>query len=301
MNEMVVSVEQTNGILNISNFDDIKENVQASMNLYKTMVFTEDTLIEAKSTVATLRKLSKCLDDKRKEVKKKYMQPYDAFEDKIKELQQIIAEPIELIAKQTKEYEDKRIEQKKEEIHQIYDSCIEGMQDYLPLSKIYNKTWENKGTSAKKIKEAIETYVNNAQMSIETIKNMHSDAEQKALDTFKKTLDLAMSINVITKYEAEKAEILRKEQERKAEEDKRIQEKVSKDDIKQNVKSADEAFVEACNSVDDDMVAAFVTGSNEQQKEFILKIYCSETEKDMICEYIDNIGVMYQEVCNGRE
>lgn len=67
---MVVSVEQTNGILNISNFDDIKENVQASMNLYKTMVFTEDTLIEAKSTVATLRKLSKCLDDKRKEVKK---------------------------------------------------------------------------------------------------------------------------------------------------------------------------------------------------------------------------------------
>ena len=53
MNEMVVSVEQTNGILNISNFDDIKENVQASMNLYKTMVFTEDTLIEAKSTVAT--------------------------------------------------------------------------------------------------------------------------------------------------------------------------------------------------------------------------------------------------------
>lgn len=175
------------------------------------------------------------------------------------------------------------------------------MQEYLPLSRIYSKTWENKVTSIKKIKEAIETLVDNAKMSVETIKNMHSDAEQKALDTFKKTLDLAMSINVITKYEAEKAEILRKEQERKAEEDKRIQEKVSKDDIKQNVKSADEAFVEACNSVDDDMVAAFVTGSNEQQKEFILKIYCSETEKDMICEYIDNIGVMYQEVCNGRE
>ncbi len=301
MNEMIVSVEQTNGILNISNYDEIKANVQASMELYKTMVFTEDTLIEAKSTVATLRKLSKCLDDKRKDVKRRYMQPYEEFEDKIKELQQIIAEPIQLIAQQTKEYEDKRIEQKKEEIQKVYDNCIEGMQEYLPLSRIYSKTWENKGTSIKKIKEDIETLVDNAKMSVETIKNMHSDAEQKALDTFRKTLDLAMSINVITKYEAEKAEILRKEQERKAEEDKRIQEKVNKDDIKQNVKSADEAFVEACNSVNDGMVAAFVTGSNEQQKEFILKIYCSETEKDMICEYIDNIGVMYQEVCNGRE
>lgn len=102
MNEMIVSVEQTNGILNISNYDEIKANVQASMELYKTMVFTEDTLIEAKSTVATLRKLSKCLDDKRKDVKRRYMQPYEEFEDKIRELQQIIAEPIELIAQQTK-------------------------------------------------------------------------------------------------------------------------------------------------------------------------------------------------------
>jgi len=101
MNEMIVSVEQTNGILNISNYDEIKANVQASMELYKTMVFTEDTLIEAKSTVATLRKLSKCLDDKRKDVKRRYMLPYEEFEDKIKELQQIIAEPIELIAQQT--------------------------------------------------------------------------------------------------------------------------------------------------------------------------------------------------------
>lgn len=152
MNEMIVSVEQTNGILNISNYDEIKANVQASMELYKTMVFTEDTLIEAKSTVATLRKLSKCLDDKRKDVKRRYMLPYEEFEDKIKELQQIIAEPIELIAQQTKEYEDKRIEQKKEEIQKVYDNCIEGMQEYLPLSRIYSKTWENKGTSIKKIK-----------------------------------------------------------------------------------------------------------------------------------------------------
>lgn len=182
MNEMIVSVEQTNGILNISNYDEIKANVQASMELYKTMVFTEDTLIEAKSTVATLRKLSKCLDDKRKDVKRRYMLPYEEFEDKIKELQQIIAEPIELIAQQTKEYEDKRIEQKKEEIQKVYDNCIEGMQEYLPLSRIYSKTWENKGTSIKKIKEAIETLVDNAKMSVETIKNMHSDAEQKALD-----------------------------------------------------------------------------------------------------------------------
>lgn len=51
MKEMIVSVEQTEGIVNISNFEEIKANVQASMELYKSMTFTEDTLSEAKSTV----------------------------------------------------------------------------------------------------------------------------------------------------------------------------------------------------------------------------------------------------------
>lgn len=301
MKEMIVSVEQTEGIVNISNFEEIKANVQASMELYKSMTFTEDTLSEAKSTVATLRKLSKHLDDKRKDVKRKCMMPYEEFEDKIKELQNIIAEPIELITRQTREYEDKRIKQKKEEIQQIYDDCIEGMQEYIPLERIYDRTWENKGTSAKKIKEAIETYVDNAKMSVETIKNMHSEAEQRALEAFKKTLDLSVAVNLITKYEADKAEILKREQERKAaeEERKRQEEKeteIKKTEVQRAVKSADDAFIEACNNAEDDMSAAFDTEQFEQPHEYALKIYCSESEKEKICEYINSLKVMYKEV-----
>lgn len=301
MKEMIVSVEQTEGIVNISNFEEIKANVQASMELYKSMTFTEDTLSEAKSTVATLRKLSKHLDDKRKDVKRKCMMPYEEFENKIKELQNIIAEPIELITRQTKEYEDKRIKQKKEEIQQIYDDCIEGMQEYIPLERIYDRTWENKGTSAKKIKEAIETYVDNAKMSVETIKNMHSEAEQRALEAFKKTLDLSVAVNLITKYEADKAEILKKEQERIAaeEERKRQEEKeteIKKTEVQRAVKSADDAFIEACNNAEDDISAAFDTEPFEQPHEYALKIYCSESEKNKICEYINSLKVMYKEV-----
>lgn len=301
MKEMIVSVEQTEGIVNISNFEEIKANVQASMELYKSMTYTEDTLSEAKSTVATLRKLSKHLDDKRKEVKRKCMMPYEEFEDKIKELQNIIAEPIELITRQTREYEDKRIKQKKEEIQQIYDDCIEGMQEYIPLERIYDRTWENKGTSAKKIKEAIETYVDNAKMSVETIKNMHSEAEQRALEAFKRTLDLSVAVNLITKYEADKAEILKREQERKAaeEERKRQEEKeteIKKTEVQRAVKSADDAFIEACNNAEDDISAAFDTEPFEQPHEYALKIYCSESEKNKICEYINSLKVMYKEV-----
>nr|DAE81485.1 MAG TPA: Protein of unknown function (DUF1351) [Caudoviricetes sp.] len=301
MKEMIVSVEQTEGIVNISNFEEIKANVQASMELYKSMTFTEDTLSEARSTVATLRKLSKHLDDKRKDVKKKCMMPYEEFENKINELQNIIAEPIELITRQTKEYEDKRIKQKKEEIQQIYDDCIEGMQEYIPLERIYDRTWENKGTLAKKIKEAIETYVDNAKMSVETIKNMHSEAEQRALEAFKKTLDLSVAVNLIAKYEADKAEILKREQERKAaeEERKRQEEKeteIKKTEVQRAVKSADDAFIEACNNAEDDISAAFDTEPFEQPHEYVLKIYCSESEKNKICEYINSLKVMYKEV-----
>ena len=196
---------------------------------------------------------------------------------------------------------DIQIMQKKEEIQQIYDDCIEGMQEYIPLERIYDRTWENKGTLAKKIKEAIETYVDNAKMSVETIKNMHSEAEQRALEAFKKTLDLSVAVNLITKYEADKAEILKREQERKAaeEERKRQEEKeteIKKTEVQRAVKSADDAFIEACNNAEDDISAAFDTEPFEQPHEYVLKIYCSESEKNKICEYINSLKVMYKEV-----
>ncbi|PWE85060.1 DUF1351 domain-containing protein [Agathobacter rectalis] len=103
-----VQIERSNGAISF-NFEDIKEALAAELELYKNLVFTEETKTDAKKTVAELRKLKKQINDKRIEVKKLYMQPYTDFEAKVKELDKLINEPITFISEQIDAFEQKRI------------------------------------------------------------------------------------------------------------------------------------------------------------------------------------------------
>lgn len=224
MNDIKFNVEQINGVINI-NFEEIREQLAAGLEEYRGMVFTEDSKTEAKKTVASLRKLKKAISDRRIEVKKSFMQPYDTFEAQVKELDKLIDEPINLINEQVAEFERKRIEERKKEIGLIYEESIGSMNDYLPLSKIYNTKWENVTTSKKAIKEEIEERVNAVKQDVDVIKEMQTDAVDKALDFYRKTLSLTDTIQFINDWEKQKAEILKKQEEEKKATEREVEEK----------------------------------------------------------------------------
>lgn len=212
MNEITFNVEQKNGVITV-NFDEIKEQLAAGMEEYRGMVFTEDSKADAKKTVASLRKFKKSISDRRIEVKKNFMQPYTEFEMQVKELDKLIDEPINFINGQVEEFERKRVAERKKEIDAIYAECIGELEDYLPLLKIYDYKWDNATTSKKSIREDIEERVKTVRHDIETIKDMQTDAVDKALDKYKATLNLADAITFINNWEKQKAEILKRQEE----------------------------------------------------------------------------------------
>lgn len=212
MNEITFNVEQKNGVITV-NFDEIKEQLAAGMEEYRGMVFTEDSKADAKKTVVSLRKLKKAISDRRIEVKKNFMQPYTEFEMQVKELDKLIDEPINFINGQVEEFERKRVAERKKEIDAIYAECIGELEDYLPLLKIYDYKWENATTSKKSIREDIEERVKTVRHDIETIKDMQTDAVDKALDKYKATLNLADAITFINNWEKQKSEILKRQEE----------------------------------------------------------------------------------------
>lgn len=103
------------------NFAELKEEITAKAELYKNMVYTEDTIKEAKADKATLNKFIKVLEDKRKDVKKQCLQPYEDFEKQIKELVTIVNEPVQLIDSQVKAYDEKRKAEKLDQIKAIWE------------------------------------------------------------------------------------------------------------------------------------------------------------------------------------
>lgn len=212
MNEITFNVEQNDGAIT-ANFDQIKEQLNVVLEEYRGMVFTEDSKTEAKKTLAGLRKFKKSINDRRIEVKKTFMQPYTEFELKVKELDELIDEPIHFINEQVEEFERKRVAERKKEIDAIYAECVEDLSEQLPLIKIYDYKWENATTSKKAIREQIEERVRTVRHDIETIKDMQTDAVDKALEKYKATLNLADAITFINNWEKQKTEILKRQEE----------------------------------------------------------------------------------------
>lgn len=226
MEEIRVNVEQKNGVI-VFNFEEIKEKLNSELEIYKNMIFTEDSKTEAKMTIASLRKLKKSVNDKKQEVKKSFMIPYTNFEAQVKELDNLIDEPIKFINNQVEEFERKRVEEKKALISEIYTEIMaehEEASGYLPLQRIYDSKWENATTTKKAITEAIAERVDHVEKDLGIIRSMESEFEDKGIEKYKATLELSDAIEVMNQYQKQKEEILRRQEEeakRKAEEEER--------------------------------------------------------------------------------
>lgn len=220
MNDLQIQVNQQPGIIS-TNFADIKRELSAQMEVYKEMEVTEENKPERKRDIATLRKMSKAVNGKKIEVKNKFMEPYTIFESNVKDLINIIDEPIKLIDDQVKVFEEKQLAEKKLKITDTYDELIGEMGEYLPLKQIYSSKWENISVSLKSIREEMEEAISSTEMAVNTIKGMNSEAVPKALEQYKNDLSLANAISYINRYEQQKAEILAKEEQKRKEEEER--------------------------------------------------------------------------------
>ena len=281
-----VQIERSNGVIDF-NFEDIKEALAAELELYKNLVFTEETKTDAKKTVAELGKLKKQINDKRIEVKKLYMQPYTDFEAKVKELDKLINEPITFISEQIDAFEQKRIEEKRELINDIYLELVSEREDiagYAELNRVYDSKWENASTSKKAIQEAITSYLDSVANDIAAIKSMESEYETKALMRYKETGILSDALLTIRQWEKQKEEIL------KAEEEKQKQEALKVEEEKQAEAEADE-ILDAAESIEE--------FTEPTEKNDIMKIARYEVKVDPFQQtqlecYMQECGIQYR-------
>lgn len=173
------------------NFEELKQEITNKAELYKNMVYTDDAIKEAKADKATLNKFIKVLEDKRKDVKKECLQPYEEFEKQIKELVAIVDEPVKLIDQQVKEFEDKKKADKLEKIKEFWESTTHP--DWLTCKAIFDQKWLNATTSMKKIHEAITERLEQVALDLNTLESLPEFAFE-AVETYKATLDVNRAI-----------------------------------------------------------------------------------------------------------
>ena len=174
------------------NYEELKVEITEKAELYKNMVYTDANIIEAKADRAKLNKFKEAIDQKRKEVKKQCLEPYNEFEKQIKELISIIDEPVKLIDGQVRAYEDKQKTEKAEKIRDLFESC--DPVEWLTLDKILDPKWLNASVSMKRIQEVMTDRLRQIQQDVLTLSKL-PEFSFEAIEIYKETLDINKAIS----------------------------------------------------------------------------------------------------------
>lgn len=176
------------------NFDELKQEIESRVSMYTNLVYTDEQIKDAKSDRANLNKFVNALSDERIKMKKQCLKPYEGFEAKVNELSKIVQEPIRLIDKQVKEYEERQKKAKLEKIKEYYAGIKNPDLQWLKLSAIYNEKWLNASVSMKSIQEEIHSRLEQVGNDIKTLSEL-PEFGFEATEVYKTTLDINKALN----------------------------------------------------------------------------------------------------------
>ena len=157
------------------NYEDLKANLTASLEKYKNLVYTDDNIKEAKADRALLNKVSTAINDEKKRIKNKLLEPYMDFEEKCKELMAMVSEVSEGIDVQVKAYEQKRKEEKLKEIMEYWIENVGEFNDLIDFDMMFEERWLNTSCSMKSIKQDITHIFEKTKMDLNTLDSTIKD------------------------------------------------------------------------------------------------------------------------------
>ena len=191
------------------NYDELKNEITTKAATYLNMVYTEDQIKEAKQDVAMLRKFTKALSDERIRIKNEYLEAVKPFENKIKELCEIVEDSITNIDRQVKEVEEKKKAEKLETIKAYFESCTHP--EWLKIEQIFDSKWLNASVTLKKAQEEMVAKLDQIEANISTLQIL-PEFSFEAIEMYKDTLDINKAMQEgkrladIQKRKAEQAE-----------------------------------------------------------------------------------------------
>lgn len=179
------------------NYEAVKQWISDGLAAYEGRVYTEDTVAEAKRDRANLNKLSKAIEDKRKELKSVYLTPYNSFEAQAKELVAMIKKQSDAIDAQVKAYDQKRRDEKLEKIKtELYAPMIGDLAELVPYQRLHDPKWLNVTVSMGAVSEALAEKIERITAGLTALDKLSlpEDVAGDVKSVFLRNFDLAEAI-----------------------------------------------------------------------------------------------------------
>ena len=180
-----------------ANFAETKAWLQNALAPYQSLVVTEDAIKSAKDDRATINRLRKSLDDKRKAIKKQWVQPYLEWENKVNELIKMCDDASANIDTQVKNFENASKEQKKAELEKFFNenAVAADVDFYVTFEQVFSPKWLNATVKVETAMQEIKNIIQETVDDLKVIGDLESEyAEELYLD-YKQNHDIKRVIS----------------------------------------------------------------------------------------------------------
>lgn len=185
-------------------YEEYKEKATAVAEYIFQMDVNEENIKEAKATLAKARKLTDKLTRARIDMKKEILASYTDFENKVKEIIDIIGDADKEVRAKVKDLEEAERDRKKQEIYELWLKRIPAYDSDLlnaVLPNAFNRWLTpkhlNKTTSMKSIEADMTEWIRKTLTEINTLKDMGDDY----LEAYSYTGDMATAIKQVQQRE----------------------------------------------------------------------------------------------------
>lgn len=297
MEELKLQITQTPGNIEC-NFDDLKETLADHLKIYEEMPVSLENKAERKKDLAMLRKVKKAVSDRRSEVKRQWLEPYNVFDTLVRELLGLIDRPVAVIDDQIKELESRERMKKLEEIKTLFGDMAADYTDWLTLEMIFDEKWLNATTSIKKVKEELTGKILEIGNALIMLNMSVSEVKLEAIERYKSDLNLQSAMMYINQYEAQRARILeseRKQREREEEQRREREMERARQEARAQVAREQQAKEEARKEVMDNITQPITDEVVKNAK--VTAMYTISATDEQIVELemaMDSLGITYE-------
>lgn len=210
MNEIEIKsadLKVVTGLIQFNNFEALYDQALQLKSYIESVEVTEETIKVTKKMLAAVNGKVKELEDKRIQVKKEILSPYEQFEKQVRQIVNVVKEADSEVRKKVKALEEQERDEKEMSITALFNKrkplypnlfmfCLE---DFLTQKHL------NKTTSLKSIEEEMVQWFETRKRDIELINTMEDGIE--IMTEYVNSLDLAAAMKIVNTRKEKQREI----------------------------------------------------------------------------------------------
>jgi hypothetical protein len=206
----IQAIELNQGSLVFHDYERIKKEAEDLAEQIKTVEVNEENVKASKKLLAVVNRRLKELEDTRIGIKKTLLEPYQEFEEQVKEIVGIVKEADAEVREQVKLLEEFDRIEKEDAVKEIWEKRISkySLGSLIPFDDFAKPKHFNKSTSIDSVEKEMIEFLEHTQKDINVIKTM--DNNKEIVSAYLGRYDLAEAIAIVTEQIAKDKEIEKK-------------------------------------------------------------------------------------------